>query len=119
MRSAMNTAGVRYGRLHDARHTAATVLLLLCVPERTVMGVMGWSTTGIAARYQHVTDSIRRKVAGLVDGLICAPEEGDETIPWFSASERVRLTNSARRLPWWWRRRRDLNPREGLCPQPA
>jgi integrase len=34
-------AGVRDGRLHDARHTAATVLLLLGVPERAVMGVMG------------------------------------------------------------------------------
>jgi integrase len=30
-------AGVRDGRLHDARHTAATVLLLLGVPERAVM----------------------------------------------------------------------------------
>jgi integrase len=40
-------------RLHDARHTAATVLLLLGVAERTVMGVMGWSNTAMAARYQH------------------------------------------------------------------
>jgi len=30
-------------RLHDARHTAATVLLLLGVPERAAMEVMGWS----------------------------------------------------------------------------
>jgi integrase len=34
-------AGLRDGRLHDARHTAATVLLLLGVPERAVMGLMG------------------------------------------------------------------------------
>ena len=38
-------AGVRDARLHDARHTAATVLLVLGVPERTVMEIMGWSTT--------------------------------------------------------------------------
>ena len=31
---------IRDGRLHDARHTAATVLLLLGVSERTIMGVM-------------------------------------------------------------------------------
>lgn len=31
-------------RLHDARHTGATVLLLLGVHERVVMEVMGWST---------------------------------------------------------------------------
>ena len=42
----LNRAGVRDGRLNDARHTAATVLLLLGVPERAVMGVMGWSKHG-------------------------------------------------------------------------
>jgi integrase len=71
----LKRAGVRDARLHDARHTAATVLLVLGVPERTVMGIMGWSTTGMAARYQHVTDPIRREVAGLVDGLIWASDE--------------------------------------------
>ena len=37
----LRVAQVREGRLHDARHTAATVLLLLGVPERAVMGLMG------------------------------------------------------------------------------
>lgn len=41
----LRKAGVREGRLHDARHTAATVVLVLGVPERTVMDVMGWSST--------------------------------------------------------------------------
>lgn len=49
---------------------SATVLLLLGVPERTVMAIMGWSSTSMAARYQHVTDAIRRQVANRVDGLI-------------------------------------------------
>ncbi|GGO58043.1 hypothetical protein GCM10012287_55300 [Streptomyces daqingensis] len=43
-------AKVRDGRLHDARHTAATVLLILGVSEGAVMGLMGWSTTAMAAR---------------------------------------------------------------------
>jgi integrase len=30
--------------------TAATVLLVLGVPQRTVMGIMGWSSTAMAAR---------------------------------------------------------------------
>ena len=63
-------AGVRDGRLPDARHTAATVLLALGVPERTVMGILGWSSTSMAARYQHVTDPIRRQVAGQIGGLL-------------------------------------------------
>ncbi|GAA3542438.1 hypothetical protein GCM10022419_023240 [Nonomuraea rosea] len=46
-----------------ARHTAATVLLIIGVPERTVMAIMGWSGSGMAARYQHVTDGIRQTVA--------------------------------------------------------
>ncbi|MGW6284955.1 tyrosine-type recombinase/integrase [Streptomyces sp. NPDC055107] len=64
------TAGVRDGRLHDARHTAATVLLILGVSERAVMGLMGWSTTAMAVRYQHMVDTVRTDVARQVDGLI-------------------------------------------------
>ncbi|MGO4956836.1 tyrosine-type recombinase/integrase [Luteococcus sp. Sow4_B9] len=66
----LQKAGVRDARLHDARHTAATVLLVLGVPERTVMGIMGWSSTAMAARYQHVTDPIRATVANQVGGLL-------------------------------------------------
>ncbi|TDT40693.1 phage integrase family protein [Streptomyces sp. BK208] len=58
------------GRLHDARHTAATVLLSLGVPERAAMGLMGWSTTAMAARYQHMVDAVRADIARQVDGLI-------------------------------------------------
>ncbi|MFE3180809.1 tyrosine-type recombinase/integrase [Streptomyces violascens] len=70
----LKTAKVRDGRLHDARHTAATVLLILGVPERAVMGLMGWSTTAMAARYQHMVDAVRTDVAKQVDGLIWKPE---------------------------------------------
>ncbi|MCO1613606.1 tyrosine-type recombinase/integrase [Micromonospora tulbaghiae] len=40
-------------RLHDARHTAATVLLVLGVFGRVVMGIMGWSNSAMAVRYQQ------------------------------------------------------------------
>ena len=72
----LQAAGVPDGRLHDARHTAATVLLVLGVPERTVMSVMGWSSTTMAARYQHVTDPIRRDVADRIGGLLWAERKG-------------------------------------------
>ncbi|MFF2805753.1 tyrosine-type recombinase/integrase [Streptomyces sp. NPDC058000] len=71
----LSAAKVRDGRLHDARHTAATVLLILGVSERAVMGLMGWSTTAMAARYQHMVDSVRSEVARQVDGLIWKPAE--------------------------------------------
>ncbi|WP_242454282.1 tyrosine-type recombinase/integrase [Bailinhaonella thermotolerans] len=66
----LEAAGIRDGRLHDARHTAATVLLILEVPERTVMSIMGWSSTAMARRYQHVTDTLRSGVAKRVDALL-------------------------------------------------
>ncbi|MFN2497182.1 MAG: tyrosine-type recombinase/integrase [Pseudonocardiaceae bacterium] len=60
-------------RLHGARHTAATVLLLLQIPDRTVMAIMGWSNTAMAARYQHIISAIRRDVATSVGGLLWKP----------------------------------------------
>jgi integrase len=65
-------AGVRDARLHDARHTAATVLLLLGVPDRAVMGLMGWSQSAMTARYQHLTSAIRRDVADRLGSLLWA-----------------------------------------------
>lgn len=63
-------AGVREGRLHDARHTAATVLLVLGVPQRAVMDLMGWATSDMAKRYQHLTDEVRADIAEKVGGLL-------------------------------------------------
>lgn len=71
----LTEAGVRDVRLHDARHTAATVLLLLGVPERAVMGIMGWSNSSMAARYQHLTAVIQDDIAARVGGLLWASNE--------------------------------------------
>ncbi|MFD7446673.1 tyrosine-type recombinase/integrase [Streptomyces sp. NPDC059909] len=65
----LRDAGVRDGRLHDARHTAGTVLLLLGVPDVIVDAIMGWEPGGAArmrARYMHVTGPMLRKVADQV-----------------------------------------------------
>jgi len=66
----LRDAGIRDARLHDARHTAATVLLLLGVPDRAVMDLMGWSKSDMAARYQHLTAPIRRDVASRLGALL-------------------------------------------------
>jgi integrase len=63
-------AGVREARLHDARHTAATVLLVLGVTERAAMGVMGWSNSAMARRYMHMTDALRQDIAERVGGFL-------------------------------------------------
>lgn len=59
-------AGVREARLHDARHTAATLLLLQGVDQRTVMALMGWSEMSMAQRYEHVIPELRREAADRV-----------------------------------------------------
>ena len=69
----LGDAGLREGRLHDARHTAATVLVVLRQPTPTVMSLMGWSSESMAARYQHVTDALRSQVASQVGDLIWNP----------------------------------------------
>jgi integrase len=67
-------AGLRDARLHDARHSAATVLLTLGVPTPTAMALMGWSSAAMAKRYQHLIDSIRHDVARQVGGLLWASD---------------------------------------------
>jgi len=56
-------AGVRPARLHDARHAAVTLLLVMGVDARTVMALMGWSSMALLQRYQHVVDALRRDAA--------------------------------------------------------
>jgi integrase len=54
-------AGVRDARLHDARHTAATFLLVAGVDTRTVMDLLGWSQPILTVRYQHVVDELKQE----------------------------------------------------------
>ncbi|MFI8186408.1 tyrosine-type recombinase/integrase [Actinacidiphila glaucinigra] len=74
----LQLAGVRDGRLHDARHTAATVLLLLGVPDVVVDAIMGWEPGGSArmrSRYMHVTGPVLKNVARQVgDALWSSPD---------------------------------------------
>jgi integrase len=71
----LKEAGLRNARLHDARHTAATVLLILAVPTPTAMAIMGWSSAAMATRYQHVLDIIRKDVADQVGELLWGTKE--------------------------------------------
>lgn len=71
-------AGVRDVRGHDARHTAATLLLLKGVDRRVVMDVMGWSSERMLRRYQHVVDEMRVEAATrLGDALFGSPVATD------------------------------------------
>jgi integrase len=73
-KSILAEVGARDARLHDARHTAATVLMLLRVPEKAVMEHMGWSTLAMVKRYTHVTDVLRKEVADQINGYFWKAE---------------------------------------------
>ncbi len=75
----LRAAGIRDGRLHDARHTAATVLLLLGVDQRSMMGIMGWSNSAMTVRYAHVVEPIRKDIANRLSGLLWEPNDVGET----------------------------------------
>ena len=54
----LESAGVRPARLHDARHTAATLLLVQGVDQRVVMDMLGWTSPTMTAGYQHVVPEL-------------------------------------------------------------
>ncbi|AOR33417.1 MULTISPECIES: site-specific integrase [Streptomyces] len=69
----LKAAKVRDGRLHDARHTAATVLLILGVPDAVVDRIMGWEpgkSARMRRRYQHLTGPVLQQTAAKVGGLL-------------------------------------------------
>jgi integrase len=74
----LGKAKVRDARLHDARHTAATMLLVLKVPLPAVMDIMGWSDASIAKRYMHVPRELVTAIAAELGSLMWAGTDGDE-----------------------------------------
>ncbi|MET9292300.1 site-specific integrase [Streptomyces sp. NPDC003077] len=72
----LKAAKVRDGRLHDARHAAATVLLILGVPDAVVDAIMGWEpgkSARMRRRYQHLTSPVLQATAEKINGLLWAP----------------------------------------------
>lgn len=92
-RAFLASAGVSPMRVHDQRHTAATMLLLQGVDKRVVMEMMGWSQMSMLNRYQHVMEDLLRDASGKMgDALFggsSAPEpeptpEADSTVVSFA-----------------------------------
>jgi integrase len=60
----LKTANVRDARLHDARHTAATLLLQQGVPARVAMQVLGHSQISLTlGTYSHVVPELATEAA--------------------------------------------------------
>src|SRR5579884_46083 len=73
-------AGVRDARLHDARHTAATLLLEQGVDIRVVQEILGHSTLAVTKRYTHVTSRLAKDAAErMARALWDAPDDDGES----------------------------------------
>lgn len=79
----LKLAGVRDGRLHDMRHTAATMHLISGVDPRVVMTLLGWSESRQADKYKHVGSRLKeqaaKRVADLIWDQVAGSPDGD---PW-------------------------------------
>lgn len=73
-------AGVRDVRLHDARHTAASLLLLLKVPARVVMDILGRSSYQLTMNtYSHVAPELSSEAAELIAGALWGDADDEVT----------------------------------------
>ena len=57
------------------------MLLVLGVPARAVMEIMGWSQMSMTTRYQHSTTELVAGIAKQVGGLLWEPDEDDPHAP--------------------------------------
>lgn len=67
----LQQAGVRDARLHDARHTSASLLLAEGVPARVVMELLGHSQISLTlGTYSHVAPEVSRAAADRIRGAL-------------------------------------------------
>jgi integrase len=67
----VGAAGLRHVRLHDLRHTAASLMLAQGVSPRVVMEILGHSQISVTMNtYSHVTPASSREAVARVEGLL-------------------------------------------------
>lgn len=66
------SAGVRDARVHDARHTAATLLLEQGVDISVVQEILGHSTVTVTRKYAHVTKKLHDSAADAMGRVLWA-----------------------------------------------
>ncbi|OHV33533.1 MULTISPECIES: tyrosine-type recombinase/integrase [Pseudofrankia] len=76
----LEQAGVPHARLHDARHTAATLLLAQGTPARVAMEILGHSQISLTLdTYSHVIPEMQRDAADGIGSVLWDPEDDGQT----------------------------------------
>lgn len=66
-RALLKRADVKHYRLHDARHSAGTLMLSQGVDVRVAMTLLGHSQISVTMRYQHTVDAMKVDAAAKLD----------------------------------------------------
>jgi len=73
-RDLLEAAKVRHTRVHDQRHTAASLLLAQGIPPRVVMEILGHSTIAVTMNiYAHVMPEAVTAATSAVADVLYAP----------------------------------------------
>jgi integrase len=90
-RQILALAGLHHIRIHDLRHTAATLLLTQGVHPRVVMELLGHSQIAITMNtYSHVVPALMKEAANQMDAALKTPEPVTNT---FATKPATRATN--------------------------
>ncbi|WP_045875087.1 site-specific integrase [Pseudofrankia sp. DC12] len=74
----LELAGVPHARLHDARHTAATLLLAQGTPARVAMEILGHSQISLTLdTYSHVVPELQRDAADRIGSALWGDDTGE------------------------------------------
>jgi integrase len=73
------TPGLRTIRLHDLRHTTASLLLAEGVPARVVMEILGHSQISVTLNlYSHVAPEVADEAAERMQGALWAEPDDNQ-----------------------------------------
>lgn len=74
----LEAAGVPRVTLHEARHTTATLLHELGVPDQTRIAILGHTEIATTATYTHITDDVARASLSQLSSLLTLTPEDEE-----------------------------------------
>lgn len=66
----LKDAGIPHRRVHDMRHTSATLLAVAGVHPKVIQGMLGWQSGALLDTYVHMADEMRKQAAASMDALL-------------------------------------------------
>ena len=102
-REIVQDAGVPPISVHDARHTAATMMLLHGVRLEVIATVLGHSQLQVTRRYAHVVDELLRDASSRVGAAYYGPAKGTTATETATVAppRKVRPTTFPHGQRWW------------------